>query len=96
MRVERWPGGDFELEPGDLVRISHPGDADADGVRAEVVVGRSGEEKTLSWIPAGPKAVAMYLGEADEAVVPMDRPTAQVLHEGRILNVCAVYLQPER
>lgn len=93
MRVERWPGGDFELEPGDMVRISHPGDAD--GVWAEVEVGGSGEEKTPSWIPAGPKAVAMYLGEADEAAVPIDRPTAQVLHEGRILNVRAVYLQPE-
>lgn len=92
MRVERRPGGDFELEPGDMVRISHP--VDADGVWAEVEVGGSGEEKTPSWIPAGSKAVAMYLGEADEA--PVDRPTAQVLHEGRILNVRAVYLQPER
>jgi hypothetical protein len=74
-----------------MVRISHPGDAD--GVWAEVEVGGSEEEKTPSWIPAGPKAVAMYLGETDEA--PVDRPTAQVLHEGRILNVRAVYLQPE-
>ena len=92
MRVERWPGGDFELEPGDMVRISHPGDAD--GVWAEVEVGGSEEEKTPSWIPAGPKAVAMYLGEADEA--PVGRPTAQVLHEGRILNVRSLYLQLER
>ena len=92
MKVERWPGGNFELEPGDMVRISHPGDAD--GVWAEVEVGGRGEEKTPSWIPAGPKAVAMYLGEARCRFGPIDRPTAQVLLDGRILNVSGLYLKP--
>lgn len=99
MRVERRLGRDFELEPGDMVRISHP-DA-AGGVWAEVEVGIRGEEKTPSWydwIPAGPGAVAMYLGEktGEAPRPPPAMLVRQVLHEGRILNVRALYLQPER
>jgi hypothetical protein len=92
MRADIRPGGGFKPEPGDMVRIGHPGEWD--GVWAEVEVGEATEEKKPSWIPAGPRAVGMYLGETEEQ--SPDSRRSQVLHGGRILNVRTEFLQPER
>lgn len=92
MRLDHVPGGECVLEPGDMVRIGHPGEWD--GVWAEVEVGETAEEKKPSWIPAGPRAVGMYLGETEEQ--SPDSRRSQVLHAGRILNVRTEFLQPER
>lgn len=92
---------DGNLVPGDMVRIT-AGDG-VDGVWAQVEVGSTEAEKPSTWIPAAPDSVAMYLGDATELVllVPSDRlgknhQFAQVLHEGRILNILTKYLRPER
>ena len=90
MRINRWPPGGFDLEPGDMVRVSHPGDLD--GVWAEVAVADGEPEKTPSWIP-GCAAPAMYIGPVGEG--DSDRREAQILHEGRILNVLTTYLKPD-
>jgi hypothetical protein len=90
MRINRWPPGGFDLEPGDMVRVSHP--VNIDGVWAEVAVADGEPEKTPSWIP-GCAAPAMYIGPV--GVGDSDRRWAQILHEGRILNVLTTYLKPD-
>lgn len=89
MRIQRWPQGDFDLEPGDMVRITA---GDLDGVWAEVAVADGEPEKTPSWIPGG-AAPAMYIGPVGEG--DSGRREAQILHEGRILNVLTTYLTPD-
>jgi hypothetical protein len=90
MRISRWPHGDLDLEPGDMVRISCA--ADGDGVWAEVAVGGPDEEKSPSWIPSGPgpESQAMFLGEEYSE----GSRIAQVLHGGRILNVLTKDIEP--
>ena len=89
MRIQRWPQGDFDLEPGDMVRIS--ADDGFDGVWAEVAVADGEAEEFFSWIQGG-SAPAMYIGPTGEE----DKVTgAQVLHEGRILNVPTTCLRPD-
>ena len=80
------------LNAGDMVRIT-PGDSE-DGVWAQVEVGSTEAEKPASWIPAAPNSVAMYLGDELEESSP-EAPLAQILHEGRILNIMKKYLRPE-
>lgn len=90
MRVGRWPQGDFDLEPGDMVRIS--ADDGFDGVWAQVAVADGEPDRSSSWIPGGAPP-AMYIGPAGEGAV--ERLMAQVLHEGRILNVLTAHLKPD-
>jgi hypothetical protein len=89
MRINRWPQGGFDLEPGDMVRITA---GDLDGVWAEVAVADGEPEKTPSWIPGG-ASPAMYIGPVGEG--DSGRREAQILHEGRILNVLTTYLKPD-
>ena len=91
MRINRWPGGNLDIEPGDMVLISSP--MDADGVWAQVEVADGEPERSPSWIPS-PSPPAMFLGEVTpigEAFYPRG---AQVLLDGRILNVPGLYLRP--
>lgn len=83
MRINRWPE---DIEPGDMVLISSPGDSD--GVWAEVEVADGEPERSPSWIPT-PSPPAMFLGE-----VEFHPWGAQVLLDGRILNVPGLYLMP--
>lgn len=87
---------DGRLAPGDMVRIT--AEDGLDGVWAQVEVGSTETEKPSSWIPAAPDSVAMYLGDATEFVARngTNHQFAQVLHEGRILNILTKYLRPER
>ncbi len=88
MRINRWPQGDFDLEPGDMVRITA---GDLDGVWAEVAIAAGEAERSPSWIPAG-AGPAMYIGPTGEEDAARG---AQVLHEGRILNVPTTHLRPD-
>jgi hypothetical protein len=89
MRISRWPHGDLDLEPGDMVRIT-PGDG-YDGTWVHVAVGPGEEEKSPSWIPVGPDTQAMFLGEEQ---IEQGGRVAQVLHGGRILNVLTKDIEP--
>ena len=81
---------DGHLVPGDMVRIT--AEDGLDGVWAQVAVADGEAEQFFSWIPGG-SAPAMYIGSCGEE----DKVTgAQVLHEGRILNIMTKYLRPER
>lgn len=83
---------DGHLVPGDMVRIT--AEDGLDGVWAQVEVGSTEAEKPASWIPAAPNSVAMYLGDEPDESSP-ETPFAQILHEGRILNIMKKYLRPE-
>jgi hypothetical protein len=90
MRINRWPGGNLDIEPGDMVLISSPS-ATVGGVWAEVEVADGEPERSPSWIPT-PSPPAMFLGET--AAGPDLTRGAQVLLDGRILNVPGLYLRP--
>jgi len=94
MRVERWPGGDFELEPGDMVQIRPDTRAlrnSADCVYGTLVVGEDGGGQVVK-IPSD-SPPAMFLGEAFASAFEPSR-LAQVLHDGKIINVSALYVEP--
>ena len=91
MRINRWPGGNLDIEPGDMVLISSRGPGDSDGVWAEVEVADGEPDRSPSWIPT-PSPPAMFLGETAPGT-NMTRG-AQVLLDGRILNVPGLYLMP--
>lgn len=88
MRINRRPE---DIEPGDMVLISSPGDSD--GVWAEVEVADGEPERSPSWIPT-PSPPAMFLGEVATTGVEFPPRGAQVLLDGRILNVPGLYLMP--
>ena len=95
MKVERWPGGNFELEPGDMVRIV-PQHVDhlTPYALGTVVVGH-GQADRLVKIPSDAPP-AMFLGEdtgARSALPLAHGRMAQVLHEGQIVNVPSLHVE---
>jgi hypothetical protein len=99
MKVERWPGGDFELEPGDMVRIRpdtrvRPDSADC--AYGTLAPGAAGAGQMVIKIPSDAPP-AMFLGEVlalpyDD--LPRRLRLAQVLLEGQIVNVSTLYVEP--
>ena len=96
MRVERWPGLNFELEPGDMVWIRPGTGVQTDCVYGTLVAGEDGGEQVVK-IPSDSQP-AMFLGEVQRwHGLPADgRTYAQVLHDGKIVDVSTLYLEPAR
>lgn len=94
MRVERWPGGNFELEPGDMVRIRPDTRVQADCVYATLVAGEDGGGQVVK-IPSD-SPPAMFLGEDTESTTAQHTRLAQVLHDGKIVNVSSIYVEPAK
>lgn len=94
MRVQRWPGGDFELEPGDMVRIRPDTRVQADCVYGTLVAGEDGGGQVVK-IPSD-SPPAMFLGEDIESTTARHTRLAQVLHDGKIVNVSSIYVEPAK
>jgi len=94
MRVERWPGGDFELEPGDMVRIRPDTRVQADCVYGTLLAVEDGVGRVVK-IPSD-SPPAMFLGEDTEPLVSRAWRTrvAQVLYDGKIVNISTLYVEP--
>jgi len=94
MRVERWPGGDFELEPGDMVRIRPDTGVRSDCVYGTLVAGEDGGGQVVKIPSDAPPA--MFLGEDTEHRPFITSRLAQVLHDGKIVNVSSIYVEPAK
>lgn len=104
MRVQRWPGGDFELEPGDMVQIRSDTCAHADCVYCTLVAGTlvagdverlGGEDGQVVKIPPdSPPAMFLGLVQRRHGRPADGRTYAQVLHDGKIVDVSTLYLEP--